>query len=382
LPNPSWIEDFEKWLSRRGILVRDTPREPMSPLTVRDHISRIKRSMKLLGALGPNEEVLIRAREFTPDLLISYFDKAFPNGPRGNEVKWTAMASSIRKLAEYLHFQYKWRGRPVFSKKDLKQVRDEVYRVSAPKKKVVLSDELLDRYELQFLPWMKENNPVLWGPAKFMLLTGLRIHEVAGINVGLKTGTMIRLRDGDVEVTGKGKNGQKSCDIITLTEEAEQHLKEWSTIRENLDIDQPALFPSTTGRRIPLGYFNRQLKKAAKSSGLFEGDCDINGNYATGELPLLHAHNIGRAAFITNMTRDNINPIEGKELSRHKSLEVYAGYSRTDTRSAARRVSLARKTRKNETNVLEDDYNDIVDMILEDPKLKKILLSRLLKDIE
>ena len=360
MANRPWYEDFSSWMLKRGILVRDVPREPMSESTVRVFTNTVKKAMRKVKVLGPKNEVRLRLREITPDHLINYFDVAYPKGPRGHESGWSHDARALKKFAEYLHWGTKWRDRTIFSKKELKRVKESIYSVTVQVDKPDLTEEFLNRYEHKFLPWLKEHRLHLWGPATFMLLTGLRIHEVSGIDVGLKKGSMIRLGNGDVEIEGKAIRGQKRHDPITLIDDAERHLKEWTRLRKTLHVESVALFPNLSGGRLPIeGGFNRAIRRAAKTSGLFEGDHDEEGNHATGELAMLHSHAIGRASFITRNTHDKVGTFDGMKLSRHKSIDVYQGYVRTDAKSAARRVTEARRNG-------HDIHSDQVDGSLKD----------------
>lgn len=343
LVSTPWFKEFESWMARRGILVRGVPREPMSATTVKVMLSTTKKCMRRVGALGEKDEVLTRLRDIRPDHLVGYFNVAYPKGPRGQEAGWSHDARSLKKFAEFLAFGATWRGRPVFSKKDLERTKRELYAVSVPSMLPDLTEEFLGRYQHKFLPWLKENRPFLWGPAAFAFYSGLRIHEISGIDVGLKTGTMVRLGDGSVRVTGKGHRGQKRQDPIFLIDEAERHLKAWEKVRKDLQADGDAMFPNTRGGRLPIeGAYNRALRMAAKASGLFKGDCDFQGNHATGELVLFHSHVLGRASFITENEHRKVGIFDGMKLSRHRSIASYQRYVRTDARSAARRVSEAR----------------------------------------
>lgn len=375
---------------RKGVLVRDVPRNPMSPATVRVHLNRVKRCLKVVKVLGPDDQVLVLSREIRPEQLTSYFDKAFPKGPRGQENKWSGEAVALRKLAEWLHFDAGWRGNPVFSKAELKQIRMDIYQVSIPKpKKAKLTEEFLDRYEFKFLPWLRDTKPFLWAPAAFMFFTGLRIHEVAGIDVGLQTGSMILLDNGNVNVRGKGTHGEIRDDELPLTDRAELHLKEWARVRKKLHVDGPVLFSNTRGGRLQVeGAFNRALRLAAKRSNLFTGDVDYNGNHATGELKILHAHSIGRAAFITRMTHDNINPLKGMKLSRHRKIEVYQGYDRSEAEAAVKDVNEAARLRLNGNGTSSDqeETGSLKDMIISairdlPPEEKKDLGRALLQEL-
>ncbi len=356
----------------------------MANTTVKLMLCLSMKAMRVMKVIGPDDEVLIRFYEITPEHLIDYFRVQYPKGPEGNESVWSHDARALRKLAEWLHYDANRKKNPVFSEEDLKRVKRDVYAVNIPrKKKIVLTEEFLDRYEHRWLPWLKEHDPILWGPTAFIFYTGLRIHEVAGMDVGLESGTVIRQPDGDVEIKGKADKGIKRFDTITLLEEAEDVLEEWINMSRGLFPDSIILFPSHRGCRLPLqGAFNRNLRRRGKESGIFKGDVDVEGHHATGELKLLRSHVVGRKAFITyNHHQEDANLTDIMTLSRHRDVEVHLGYVHTDTKSSARRVHASRHRKVNGGNsdqVVKVDVKDLLRQLLDLPREEREQLGVML----
>lgn len=336
-----WYDDFERWMFRRGNIVRGVPRGKMHKSTVRLYLTLTKKAMRVMGVLGPENQVVVRSARIKPHHLIDYFQKQYPDGYDGVESLWQHDARALRKFAEWLYFEVERDGRPIWSAEDLELVKREVYGVPTHHKRPTLTKELLNRFEHEFLPWLRKNEPVLWGPTAWMFHTGLRINEVAGMNVGLKDGSVVRLPTGEIEVHGKSDSGKERYDTLEPIPQAEQVLEEWAAVRKELcqrdeRFCNEILFPNQQGTRLPLqGGYNKTLRRVGKRSGLFEGDCDEIGSHATGEIALLRSHTIGRAAFVTRMSHKKVGLKARMILSRHRNVQVHMGYDRIDTASAA-----------------------------------------------
>lgn len=377
-----WYDDFGSWMKRRGTLDKITklPRRGMAKSTVQLYLLHSKKAMRVVGVLGPKNQVIVRIRRIRPRHLIKYFKIAYPDGYEGVESKWHHEARALRKMAQWIYFDVKRRDKPVWTKDDLELVQREVYTVPIPKPaKPDITEDFLDRVEHKFFPWLKENKPFLWGPTGFLFYSSDRINEVAGMDVGLESGTVIRLANGDVEVEGKSESGIKRFDITTLTEEAEAHLIEWEKVRAAMPPnfhESDALFPNKWGGRLGIqSNFNRNLRKAALASGFFTGTCDKNGNHYTGEIALFRSHIIGRAASITRMAHDGVEMADRMRISRHRDPAVHLGYTRVDTKAAASRASAAARKRlngngnsmpKEKGNPLDDMSRDELLQLLQD----------------
>ncbi len=344
-----WTSKFEMWMRRKGTIVRDRPTRSMSPTTVKARFTVVKRAMRDLGWLGPNDEVLQDYRDLTPDVLISYFDLRWPEGSEGVESTWNHYSKGLKKLAEFLRYEVKYRGKSIFSKEDLKVVNLGIYTLAeTPEDDMVLTDDFLGRYENQFLPWLKKEDPRTWAPAAFIFYTALRIHEAAGIKVGLKDGTMIRKNDGTFDVYGKRKKGKVTKDNIDLIPEARTVLEQWSRIRKKLHINSEWLFVTARDGKLPLqGGFNRKLRCRAEESGLFTGTVSKahgqRGHGATKELKMIRSHVVGRKAAITINVSKGVSDVDGMKFSRHKSFQVYKDhYFKGDSKGVASRIHEAR----------------------------------------
>lgn len=348
MANP-WTSLFETWMRQKGTLVRNRPTRPMSPTTVKARLSVVKRAMRDLGWLGPKDEVLRDYRDLTPDVLVGYFDMRWPDGVEGNESTWNHYAKGLKKLGEFLHFKASYRGRSIFSEEDLRFVNRNIYTVGeTPKDDLVLTDDFLNRYETKFLPWLKERDPRTWSVSAFLFYTAFRIHEAAGMRMGLKEGTVIKKADGSLDVYGKKKKGHVSRDNVTLLPEAEEVLEEWLRMRKDLGVDSPFVFVNSRDGPVPLqGSFNRLLRMRAYESGVFKGTVSTehgrNGLDPTGELRMIRSHVVGRKAAITINISKGVGDVDGMNFSRHKSFKVYKDhYFKGDSAGVASRIHEAR----------------------------------------
>jgi hypothetical protein len=236
----------------------------------------------------------------------------------------------------------------VFSEKELKYLRLNVYTVIEPvNDDMVLTEDFLDRYENKFLPWLKEQDMRTWAPAAFLFYTAFRFHEMAGMDAGLKTGTVTRNADGTVTIIGKRRHGIHSVDVQELLPEAEDVMKEWMDHREQNGIKFEPLFINSRGGRVGNEAFNRNLRRRATISNFFKGGMTQKGSRLVdpphGEIKLIRSHVVGRKAAITSNVNSGVGIEDGMAFSRHRSAQIYMDhYVKSDPHAVASRIHNAR----------------------------------------
>ena len=391
----TWLEKYESWMTRKGTIVKGVPRRPMSPATVSVKVRSIKEPMKALGFLNGNGLPTTntrKLREITIKELIGWFEKTFPDMGFENPTKWNYHVRGIHKLVDYVRFEVRDKHqRPVLVEDDIVLLKKQLSYAPEEPSTFDLSGDFLNRLDHKFLPWLKDRCPRTWALAAFLTYTGMRRSEVYGADVGLKTGTIIRLDDGRVRVTRKRSKGKAQTTENRLIPQAEQVLKDWIRIRKKLGLESKALFVTTqAGDRWDNDSqtLNRILRLRAKESGFFVGTCNENGDFATKELKFFSSHTIGRRSFITRGAHAGVAEEDGMVMSGHKDPRQYRKYVRVDPDSASHRVTAALAAYSNGNGEASDqvETGSLKDMIMTairelSPEDKKALGMDILKEV-
>lgn len=386
----TWTKEYQRWMRTRGVLVNRRPRRGLGPNSVRVYWNSIRKVLQDLGYLDEDEQISKRIRDLTPEELVDWMEETFSELGDGEESKWNYYAKGIIKLSQYLYHEARDHGKRVFSKKDLELVQEKVFiQSSTSTGDTTLTLEFMKRYEEEFLPWLKDRSQHMWAFAAFSFHTAFRYSEVRGMDLGLKSGSVIRQHDGTVVVEGKRVAGSKRFDRVGLLPPAEQVLKEWAGMRRGIlgkdhEHDTKALFitQQEKGRwgRNP-GNYNQRLRFLARESGFFEGTCDDRGSHPTGELVLIRSHVAGRKLAVTRNVSHGVSSEDGMDFSRHKTFRIYKErYALTDPADVAERI-YQQITGVNGSDETVEEKAEVLSEAMDD-EMKRALLKALMKDLD
>lgn len=358
----------------------------MSPNSARARLTSVTKFMTELSYIGRGSKAI---RDLTPEELIVWINREFPDGGWDKPTTWNFYVWGIHKLADFLRYEVKTkRGRPVFSKDDHKLIKEEIMLRPVDKDEPPkLSKDFINRYE-KFLDWMKGENPHVYAFARWSYLTCMRFSEVAKMDAGLMTGSGIKQADGTLKVEGKRDRGRKAIREVPIGMTAKAHLKWWMGYRKRNHIEHEALF--VTARHLirwvdPTGY-NRSLRRLAKRSGMFKGTIDPKtGDHPTGELKLIKSHWMGRHAGATSLGYAGADLKLIKRQTGHKRIDILDGrYINIDSKDVAEQLDSFRNSHGSTSDQVEP--GSLKDMIMTairelSPEEKKALGMEILKEV-
>lgn len=387
-----WPQLYQGWMESKGVIrggvLKDgvvqggTPRDPLSKNSSKARTQSVNRIMGDLGYIGRGSKPV---RDVTPQELIGWIVKKFPDGGWNEPTRWNFYVWGIHKLSEFLHYELKDRkGRPVFSAKDLYDIKEGVRLRPVDKDEPpTLSKDFIQRYE-KFLTWLKSENPYLYAVGMWSFLSCMRFDEVARMDGGLKTGSAIRQADGTLEVEGKRDRGRRVKRDVPVGKDADAHLKWWMGFRRRKGLDAEALFVTsrTHTRWTTSVVYNRQLRRYANQSGLFKGSCDYKGDAATGELELIKSHWMGRHAGATALGYGGADIILIKRQTGHKRIDILDGrYLNLDAAEVAKSLDKHRGGNGNGGSSDQVDKDSLAKEILADPELRQAIIQQIREEV-
>lgn len=164
-----------------------------------------------------------------------------------------------------------------------------------------------------------------WAMMELMYSSGLRLAEVAGLNIG-----DIDFHDATVPVTGKGSKMR----ILPVGRLAIESLKVWLKARTKIaNIDEPALFVSSRGGRLS----HRAIQQRLAQWGLKQG-VDIH----------VHPHRI-RHSFASHMLESSGDLRAVQELLGHADISTTQIYTHLDFQHLAKVYDEAHPRAKKKT---------------------------------
>jgi hypothetical protein len=336
-----------------------------------------------LGYLTPKwRPTAKRVRDLRPAEIESWMNETFPDAGDSNPQRWNVYARSLIKLVEWLHYEVKdAHGLPAMSKEDVKAMRDFLrHRTVEMPRQPKLSREFLERYE-RFLSWLREEDPYLYAFAAWGYYSCMRYDEMRRMDAGLVTGSVLQGADGVMTVDGKHDRGKKAVRELPPIRTIQDHLAWWMSWRKEHGVTSEVLFPrdeSGIGWNKLSTTYNRRLRRWAKKSGLFTGDCTWRGDEPTGELEWFRSHIVGRHAGATSYAHDEASLVDVQRLTGHKKIEILQRrYINVDAASAAERLDSRRAESHNGHGHVEDQVEEHV--VVEKPT-SSILASMSVED--
>lgn len=311
------INDLEKWLLNRGNVSTKTglPTCGLSPRTAKVKLGLIKKVLTELGYLtrGPQQfdekghpkeyvYTLVKNKklnDLSVNELISYLDEAFPGGDQDYKTKALKRmyVFAIQSLCYYLHFEAKFRNKPVWSKAKLDRLKEKATyesRIKIPELDIIPPARIDP-----FIDYLKTKN------RKHHMIAflgrwcgGMRFIEAAHAKVSLdqKSGStlIIDFRKKTVKIWGKGRGGLGKDRSLPLSDKVEAEIKDYLKWRKRYakdnDITSDWLIPTDKDQKYTnSGMFNQYLRGHAKTYGKFQSH----------DIKLIKSHSIGRHAFGT-----------------------------------------------------------------------------------
>ena len=352
----------------------------------------IKKMAMDLGFMGNGSR---KIREITPQDVLAYLVKRWPDLGYEDPNNWNNSARAFKTFGAFLHFEAKGlKGQPAWTLEDLAALQKEV-RLRSERKRdpPELSEDLITRWE-QLLEIIKKEDPYIYGMAAWSYYTCMRYDEVRRMNQDLETGSAITQVDGSIEVDGKRNKGDKAFRKVPIRSEAKNVLTWWTKYRKANGITSEALFPAgQTGERrsVSSSTYNRRLRLLARASNLFKGTCNDKGDNPTGELRLLKSHTIGRHAGATVLAHGKASEKDIQRQTGHKDRKILDRYINIDSASVSRRLQESRTAWKKNGNdsssdQVEVEAGSLKDMIMTairelSPEDKKALGMEILKEV-
>jgi hypothetical protein len=387
---PPVLVRFEHFLSTKGLLARpvgvidptlptragSVPSRPMSFKHRRTAMGTIVSVLKELGYLerkGGGRWVSVAGtdpREVSVRELQDYLLRRFPVDPcqkhREGCVRcclphhlsmYNKVCEAFRKMAEWLYFEERVNGRPVWSKDKL----IAVYAI-ARRRKYKLRPPQMNEVEslFRFQEWLEARDKAYGYMLWFLQEFGARYEEMAHAEYP-PDGPFVRLNSpaGVVEITGKGQEGGKTR-VVTLTPVRTAKLQEILAWRAKLEGEleawsgrkpAPVLFPVVSKTKKLTGnardedpsVFNRMLQAWARR---FNAWCEAEGHADwTIDVGLVSSHKVGRPVYLTYRAKLGIPRKIMKEEAGIEQDEVIERYERFSQRE--RQEILSRADRHN-----------------------------------
>lgn len=296
-----FLEEFRQWMIERGAKARkgSVPSVPMSPRTAFTTITFVKRFLKDIDIILSDESM--NPNKKIRDISVSDFEewtKSVYKPDVHSKAYMAGLNKALRKLSEYLHFEKKFRGKPLFSEAKLLKIRDRLY-IPQPSKEEL---EIIEHKKAdEFIGWMESKDPLYHMMAYMMRWLGMRYSEAAnaptdiwGVN-RLGQYTLRIDRKGRVAyIWGKGRGGLSKRRWLPVRSEIIKKLDKFLKWRTEMGFESPRLFcyhKSSRGTPVSQssGSYNRTLK-----------DLGIKwGKFTEAEIAMLKSHSIGRHTFGT-----------------------------------------------------------------------------------
>lgn len=386
----TWIDRFRTWMRYRGVVSQGRPSRPMSQNTIRVYLVYIRTVMTDMGYLGSGRNL----RNITARQVIDFMMDRWPDLGASDPNVYNKETAAVRKLAEFVHFEVRdRRGEPVLSLEDVDAIKRGLPKAQVEPRGVELTEDFLARLQLEFFPWLRENEPEVYAITAWMFYTEMRFNEARNVHVymdSLDRGSAVRVNAsglpdpaGDhLQVERKRKAGRRVVQKLAPLPPLWPMLDWWLDVREDrARRGVGTLFISTRGEQWgSSNSLTRALKKAGKRSGLFSGSCNYHGDNATGEISLLKTHTVGRKAGITFDVHAGASEVDAMKRSGHTDPKVFhRHYPKVDPASSTRRIAALHERywmkRNGSVPDLVNDVDDrtlvngvLADMSLEDRK--------------
>ncbi|UCD06955.1 MAG: site-specific integrase [Candidatus Aenigmatarchaeota archaeon] len=279
-------ERFEKFMATKGIFTikrtregaRKLPTSPMSPKSVEGFMSRFKKLMKDLGYMRMDGQGMKATWSILPgtdwtkisvDELENWLIDNYGNLEKCNINTRNGYCKMIKKFAQFMHFEFRPRGKPGFSARKMEKIDLITTLIPVQSGRFIINSP--DKAHA-FATWLMDHaNPLHQIYGKMIHIGqwfGLRYEEVVLAPADFIGKTVNVDFDRDwITVWGKGRYGKKERGL-PLSEEMKAWCKDLLAWRKDQEVDHDKMFFSPRTRRPykvrdPCG-FNEMLRKLAR----------------------------------------------------------------------------------------------------------------------